>query len=501
MVESLFLDLVFDFSKDDPAHDLKDLDMNVEEEPKEESEEEPEEGPDEVTGVLHITPLPLSKESNSTTMVLLARLCGCHLLVAHSRWKDPRLRIYFNHTSWAVSIRGGELYVEEAREFARGGGAVEARSSMSIDVLAVYGESQPPGPILFDVGAEKSFVSTAFTPFIDIAPAALDTSYEVKLADGKVFPDDLSGLPPAREVEFRIDLVPGAMSVARSLYRLAPSKMQELANYLKELQDKGFIRTSQSPWGAPLLFVKKKDGALRMCIDYRELNKLTVKNRYPLPKIDDLFDSFKYLDKFVIMFIDDFLIYSKSRDEQKVYLKTIIDLLGKEKLYAKISKCEFWLQEVQFLGHVVNKDVIHADPIKIEAVKNWKSPKSPTKIRSFLGIDKFVFPVDFIILDMPEDIKVPLILERPFLSTAHAKINVFKSKITLRVKEEKIIFKSVKPASSLIKRVYMLRERMELDLEARLMRETLVLNRSLDPLFEDFIELNDLNVPLELRRD
>ncbi|GKC57451.1 putative reverse transcriptase domain-containing protein [Tanacetum coccineum] len=120
-----------------------------------------------------------------------------------------------------------------------------------------------------------------------------------------------------------------------------------------------------------------------------------------------------------------------------------------------------------------------------------------------VGIGKFVFPVDFIILDMPEDIKVPLILGRPFLSTARAKIDVFKRKITLRVGEEKIIFKSVKPASSLIKRVYMLglRERMELDLEARLMGETLVLNRSLDPFFGDYIELNDLNVPLELRRD
>ncbi|GKD92847.1 DNA-directed DNA polymerase [Tanacetum coccineum] len=120
-----------------------------------------------------------------------------------------------------------------------------------------------------------------------------------------------------------------------------------------------------------------------------------------------------------------------------------------------------------------------------------------------VGIGKFTFPVDFIILDMPEDIKVPLILGRPFLSTARAKIDVYKRKITLRVGEEKIIFKSVKPASSLIKRVYMLslRERMELDLEARLMGETLVLNRSLDPFLEDYIELNDLNEPFELRRN
>nr|GEY48369.1 putative reverse transcriptase domain-containing protein [Tanacetum cinerariifolium] len=105
-----------------------------------------------------------------------------------------------------------------------------------------------------------------------------------------VFPKDLSGLPPSREIEFRIDLIHGAMPVAKSPYRLAPTEMQELANQLKELQDKGFIRPSSSPWGAPLLFVKKKDGSFRMCIDYQEVNKLTIKNRYPLPRIDDLFD-------------------------------------------------------------------------------------------------------------------------------------------------------------------------------------------------------------------
>ncbi|GKA76227.1 putative reverse transcriptase domain-containing protein [Tanacetum coccineum] len=197
----------------------------------------------------------------------------------------------------------------------------------------------------------KSFVSSAFTPFIDIAPTALNTSYEVELADGKVlsyhrsvidcyekiiriplpngeflevqgerpeknpgslacikadkrklddirvvrdfpevFPDDLSGLPPVREIEICIDLIPGASPVVKSPYRLAPSEMLELSNQLKELQEKGFIRPSHSPWGAPVLFVKKKYGAMRMCIDYRELNKLTIKNRYPLPRIDDLFD-------------------------------------------------------------------------------------------------------------------------------------------------------------------------------------------------------------------
>nr|GFB67551.1 putative reverse transcriptase domain-containing protein [Tanacetum cinerariifolium] len=105
-----------------------------------------------------------------------------------------------------------------------------------------------------------------------------------------MFPEDLSGLPPSREIEFRIDLIHEAMHVAKSPYRLAPTEMQELANQLKELQDKGFIRPSSSPWGAPVLFVKKKDGSFCMCIDYRELNKLTIKNRYLLPRINDLFD-------------------------------------------------------------------------------------------------------------------------------------------------------------------------------------------------------------------
>nr|GFD03221.1 hypothetical protein [Tanacetum cinerariifolium] len=134
-----------------------------------------------------------------------------------------------------------------------------------------------------------------------------------------------------------------------------------------------------------------------------------------------------------------------------------------------------------------------------------RTMKYPNRIAEnvLVRIGKFIFPVDFIIQDMPEDIKVPLILERPFLSTAHAKIDVYKRKITLRVEEEKTVFKSVKPASSLSKRVYMLilRERMELDLEARLIGETLVLNKSLGPFFEDYNKLNDLNEPIDLRRN
>ncbi|GJW28967.1 putative reverse transcriptase domain-containing protein [Tanacetum coccineum] len=264
----------------------------------------------------------------------------------------------------------------------------------------------------------------------------------------EVFPEDLSGIPPARQVEFQIDLVPGAAPVARAPYRLAPSEMKELAEQLQELSDKGFIRPSSSPWGAPVLFVKKKDGSFRMCIDYRELNKLTVKNRYPLPRIDDLFDQLQgssvyskidlrsgyhqlrvreedipktafrtryghyefqvmpfgltnapavfmdlmnrvckpYLDKFVIVFIDDILIYSKNKEEHEEHLKLILELLKKEELYAKFSKCEFWIPKVQFLGHVIDSKGIHVDPAKIESIKDWASPKNATEIRQFLGL-------------------------------------------------------------------------------------------------------------------
>ncbi|GJT32453.1 putative reverse transcriptase domain-containing protein [Tanacetum coccineum] len=147
-------------------------------------------------------------------------------------------------------------------------------------------------------------------------------------------------------------------------------------------------------------------------------------------------------------------------------------------------------------------ELAHTRLIVELADRTVKYPKGIAE-NVLVGIGKFTFPLDFIILDMPKDIKVPLILGRLFLSISRAKINVYKRKITLRVGKERIVFSSVKPASSLIKRVYMLslRERMELDLEARLMGETLVLNRSLNPFLEDYIELNDLNEPFELRRN
>ena len=263
----------------------------------------------------------------------------------------------------------------------------------------------------------------------------------------EVFPEELPGLPPEREVEFAIDVLPGVAPVSKAPYRMAPVELKELKTQLQELLDKGFIRPSISPWGAPVLFVKKKDGSLRLCIDYRELNKLTIKNKYPLPRIEDLFDQLKgaryfskidlrsgyyqmrvkdadvpktafrtryghyeflvmpfgltnapaafmdlmnrvfipYLDRFVVVFIDDILVYSKSMEEHDHHLRTVFQTLKENQLYAKFSKCEFWLEEVSFLGHVISAEGIKVDPKKIEAVMDWKPPRNPTEVRSFLG--------------------------------------------------------------------------------------------------------------------
>ncbi|GKA27828.1 putative reverse transcriptase domain-containing protein [Tanacetum coccineum] len=264
----------------------------------------------------------------------------------------------------------------------------------------------------------------------------------------EVFPEKLPRLLPPRQVEFHIDLIPGAAPVVRAPYHLAPFEMKDLSKQLQELSEKGFIRPSSSPWGDPVLFIKKKDGSFQMCIDYRELNKLTIKNRYPLPRIDDLFDQLQgssvylkidlrsgyhqirireedipitefrtryghyefqvmpfgltnapavfmdlmnrvckpYLDKFVIVFIDDILIYSKNKEEHGEHLKTILNLLRSEKLYAKFFKCDFWLDSMQFLGHVIDSSGVHVDPAKIEAIKNWAAPTTPTEVRQFLGL-------------------------------------------------------------------------------------------------------------------
>jgi len=218
-----------------------------------------------------------------------------------------------------------------------------------------------------------------------------------------VFPEDLPGLSLDRDVEFAIDVMPGTAPISKAPYRMAPAEMKEFKTQLQELLDKGFIRPSVSPWGVPVLFVKKKDGSMKLCVDYRELNKATIKSRYPLLQIDDLFDqlqgscvfskidlrsgyhqlkvksedvsksAFKtryghfeflvmpfglsnapaafmdlmnrvfqpYLDQFVVIFIDDILIYSKNREDHENHLKIVLQILREKPLYAKLKKCEF----------------------------------------------------------------------------------------------------------------------------------------------------------------
>ncbi|GJT39179.1 hypothetical protein Tco_0939044 [Tanacetum coccineum] len=189
--------------------------------------------------------------------------------------------------------------------------------------------------------------------FIDAISVTLETFSDGVLQFMVLEP----GLPPEREVEFTIKLIHGAQPIFKAPYRMAPVESKELKDQLLEC---GFIRPSVSPWGAPVLFLKKKDGSMRLCIDYRELNRITVRNRYTLPRIDDLFDQLqgvKFFSKidlrpgyhqlrvkeFVIVFIDDFLVYSKTREEHKDHLCIVLEILRQKKLYAKFSKCDFWL--------------------------------------------------------------------------------------------------------------------------------------------------------------
>ena len=235
---------------------------------------------------------------------------------------------------------------------------------------------------------------------------------------------------------------------ARRLYKMSVPKAIELKEQLTQLLDQGYIRPSVSPWSAPVLFVKKKDGTLRMCIDYRGLNQCTIKNKYPIPRIDELldrlngssiytkidlksgyyqiqikeedipktgfntryghyeftvipfgltnapatfnclmFDIFiKQLDEYVLVFFDDILVYSKNVKEHTRHVKNVLELLRQHKLYAKKSKCTFFTQKVEYLGFILSQEGVSTDPTKIEAVKNWPSPKNVREVRGFLGL-------------------------------------------------------------------------------------------------------------------
>ncbi|XP_021979251.1 uncharacterized protein LOC110875362, partial [Helianthus annuus] len=233
---------------------------------------------------------------------------------------------------------------------------------------------------------------------------ALEAKEEKKLEEvavvaefPKVFPEDLPGLPPDRQIEFRIDLIPGATPIVKAPYRLAPTEMKELKNQLQELLDKGFIRPSTEE-DIPKTAFRTRYGHYEFLVMPFGLTNA------PAAFMDLMNQVCKpYLDQFVIVFIDDILIYSKSRETHEGHLRAILKLLKEEKLYAKFSKCEFWTREVQFLGHVVNEKGIQVDPTKIEVVKNWEAPRNPTEIRHFLGLAGYYrrFIQDFSKIEMP----------------------------------------------------------------------------------------------------
>ncbi|GJZ92761.1 putative reverse transcriptase domain-containing protein [Tanacetum coccineum] len=339
-------------------------------------------------------------------------------------------------------------------------GAEEARQDPNI-MMDAFTLNKHFATTLFDSGADYSFVSTTFIPLLGLQPSNLGLKYEIEIASGQlveidkvikackleikghifdidlipfgygsfdviigerpdekarllmsakaidkkqeeivmvrdfpeVFPDDLSGLLPIREIE----LTPRATPVAKSPYRLAPSELEELLGQLKELQDKGFIRPSSSPWGAPVLFVKKKDGSFRMCIDYRELNKLTIKNRYPFPKIDDLFDQLQESQFFSKINLrsgyhqlrvhEDDIPKTAFRTRYGYFEFTVMPfgLINAPAIFMDLMN-RVCRPTLKFLGHVINGNGIHVDPSKIEAVKNWKAPRTPTEVRSFLRL-------------------------------------------------------------------------------------------------------------------
>jgi RNase H-like domain found in reverse transcriptase/Reverse transcriptase (RNA-dependent DNA polymerase)/Retroviral aspartyl protease len=295
-----------------------------------------------------------------------------------------------------------------------------------------------PQPFQYQLFSASSQVSTPE----DIASSKLLAEFR------DVMPDQLPpGLPPKREVDHKIELLPGTRPPSRPTFHMSASELTELRSQLDELEAAGFIQPSKSPFGAPILFVKKKDGTTRMCVDYRALNDITIKNSYPLPRIDELFDrlqgakyfskidlrsgyhqiriaptdvpktafrtryghfeflvlpfgltnapatfmhlmhqSFRpFLDKFALVFLDDILIYSQTLEDHQDHVRQVLTVLRKEKLYAKESKCEFFKPEVEFLGHHVGRDGLRMMDDKIQAVRDWPTPTKVAHVRSFLG--------------------------------------------------------------------------------------------------------------------
>ena len=281
-----------------------------------------------------------------------------------------------------------------------------------------------------------------------------------------VFPEEIpSGLPPIRGIEHQIDFVPGSTIPNRPAYRSNPEETKELQRQVSELLEKGYIRESMSPCAIPVLLVPKKDGTWRMCVDCRAINNITVKYRHPIPRLDDMLDelygacifskvdlrsgyhqirmkegdewktTFKtkhglyewlvmpfgltnapstfmrlmnhvlraYIGKFVVVYFDDILVYSRSLEEHVDHLRLVLNVLRKERLYANLKKCDFCQSELVFLGFVVSAAGIKVDQEKVKAIQEWPTPASITQVRSFHGLASFYrrFVKDFSTIAAP----------------------------------------------------------------------------------------------------
>ncbi|WVZ70751.1 hypothetical protein U9M48_019393 [Paspalum notatum var. saurae] len=266
------------------------------------------------------------------------------------------------------------------------------------------------------MGKESLFISPLVLPQLGI-DIILEAQTEVQALARipvacdypDVFPEEFSGLPPDRDVEFRIDLLPGTAPVSKRPYRMVPDELKELKTQLQEQLDKGFIRPSSSPWGYPALFVEKKDqGGKRLCVDYRPLNVVTVKNKYPLPHIDILFDQLGGATVFSKIDLRSGYHQIKVREEDipktafstryglYEYLVMSFGLTNAPAFFMYLMNSvfmneldkfvQFWLKEVAFLGHILSAKGVAVDPSKVEDVLNWKQPQTVTKIWSFLGL-------------------------------------------------------------------------------------------------------------------
>ncbi|KAL0305166.1 UNVERIFIED_CONTAM: Retrovirus-related Pol polyprotein from transposon [Sesamum calycinum] len=267
-----------------------------------------------------------------------------------------------------------------------------------------------------------------------------------------VMPDELPRkLPPKRAVDHEIELVPGTKPPARAPYRMSQPELVELRKQLKEMLESGIIKPAKSPYGAPVLFQKKADGSLRMCCDYRALNKITVKNKYPIPLVADCFDRLSrakyftkidlrsgywqvrikegdeakttvvtrygafeflvmpfgltnapatfstmmnqvlhgFLDEFVVVYLDDIVVYSGTLAEHVEHLRQVLTRLREHELYAKVSKCSFAQETISFLGHIVERGRIRMDPKKVQAIEEWRPPSDVHELRSFLGLANY----------------------------------------------------------------------------------------------------------------